>query len=360
MGKPLTILFDAERMKYPHTGLYYFCKELGNALLASAEKYQADLQFLLPASYSSEFPKGTAIKPIRFWHKLWQPNDTAIDVWHTTSQDSAYFPFHRKKPIVLTIHDLNYYHDERKPIAKRKAWLAQLQKKVDASSALVFISAYTAKDVQAHIDIKDKPYRIIYNGCTINDMQKGASSESTTVPEKLVDTPFIFSIGTIARKKNFHVLPALLVNNHYQLVIAGITQQPDYYKKIKQSAEALGVANRLIFTGPISDQDKQWYYAHCTAFAFPALSEGFGLPLVEAMYFGKPVFISAATSLPEIGGDVAYIFKDFSPSQMQADFAAGMTDFITHQRSEAVKKRAAEFSWESAAAAYWDLYRSLI
>lgn len=359
MGKPITILFDAERMKYPNTGLYYFCKELGNALLTSASSHQATMQFLLPASCSSEFPAGTIIKPIRFWYKFFMPDDASIDIWHTTSQDSAYFPFHRKKPIVLTIHDLNYYHDERKPIAKREAWLQQLQRKVDASAALVFISAYTAKDVQAHIDIKDKPYRIIYNGCTIKDRQNDVGSESTTVPNKLVDTPFIYSIGTIARKKNFHVLPALLVNNNYQLVIAGITQQPDYLKKIQDCAHDLGVADRLIFTGPISDQDKQWYYAHCTAFVFPSLSEGFGLPLVEAMHFGKPVFISAATSLPEIGGDAAYIFRDFSAEQMQADFAAGMADFITHQRSEAVKKRAAQFSWESAAAAYSEVYNQL-
>jgi glycosyltransferase involved in cell wall biosynthesis len=354
MGKPLTILFDAERMKYPHTGLYYFCKELGNALLASAARHQADMQFLLPATASSVFPEGTAIKPIRFWHKLWQPNDASIDVWHTTSQDSAYFPFHRKKPIVLTIHDLNYYHDERKPLAKRKAWLQTLQRKVDASAALVFISDYTAKDVQAHIDLKGKPYRIIYNGCTISN------TERIVDPAYQPTAPFIFSIGTIALKKNFHVLPALLLNNSYQLVIAGITQQPDYLKKIQQSAAALGVVDRLIFTGPVSDNDKQWYYAHCEAFVFPSLSEGFGLPLVEAMHFGKPVFISDATSLPEIGGDAAYIFKDFSPAQMQADFAAGMADFVTHHRSEEVKKRAALFSWEAAVAAYWDLYKSLL
>ena len=231
--------------------------------------------------------------------------------------------------------------------------MKELQRKVDASAALVFISAYTAKDVLAHIDIKDKPYRIIYNGCTI----------STTEPIKELayqrTAPLIFSIGTIAIKKNFHVLPALLLNNSYQLIIAGITQQPDYLRKIQQSAEELVVADRLIFTGPVSDNDKQWYYAHCEAFVFPSLSEGSGLPLVEAMHFGKPVFISNSTSLPEIGGDAVYIFKDFSPAQMQADFAAGMADFVTHHRSDEVKKRAALFSWEAAAAAYWDLYKSL-
>jgi len=353
MNKPTTILFDAERMKYPNTGLFYFCKQLAQSLITKAPEANAQVQLFLPSNQQQQFSGDTKILPIQFWYKYHLPVFKQIDIWHTTSQDSAYFPFHFKKPIVFTIHDLNYYHDERKSMAKRNNWLKQLQKKVDASSHIVFISEYTAKDVQAHIKLKGKPFSIIYNGCNFNE------TSLPTIPIHAPKEPYIFSIGTIALKKNFHVLPALLANNQMQLVIAGITQQPQYLEQIISEAKKWGVENRLIFTGAISENDKQWYYANCNAFVFPSLSEGFGLPLVEAMHFGKPIFISNATSLPEIAGDAAYIFPDFDPQHMQSVFEAGMKDFTANNREEKVKARAAFFNWDEAAAAYLNIYQQL-
>lgn len=353
MNKPTTILFDAERMKYPNTGLFYFCKQLAQSLITKAPEANAQVQLFLPSNQQQQFSGDTKILPIQFWYKYHLPVFKQIDIWHTTSQDSAYFPFHFKKPIVFTIHDLNYYHDERKSMAKRNNWLKQLQKKVDASSHIVFISEYTAKDVQAHIKLKGKPFSIIYNGCNFNE------TSLPTIPIHAPKEPYIFSIGTIALKKNFHVLPALLVNNQLKLVIAGITQQPKYLEQIISEAKKWGVENRLIFTGAISENDKQWYYANCSAFVFPSLSEGFGLPLVEAMHFGKPVFISNATSLPEIGGDAAYIFPDFDPQNMQSVFAAGIKDFEENNLAKKVKARAALFNWDEAAQAYLNIYQQL-
>lgn len=352
MNKPTTILFDAERMKYPNTGLFYFCKQLASSLLQTTIHSNTQFQLLMPGNQAHQFEAGTTILPIQFWYKFHLPIFKQVDIWHTTSQDSAYFPFHFKKPIVFTIHDLNYFHDQRKSIAKRNSWLKQLQKRVDASSHIVFISEYTAKDVETYIQLKGKPFSIIYNGCNFKE------SAQFSKPDHTPSTPFIFSIGTIAAKKNFHVLPALLANNELKLVIAGITQQTAYLQQIINEAKRWGVADRLIFTGAISENDKQWYYANCAAFVFPSLSEGFGLPLVEAMHFGKPVFISNATSLPEIAGDAAYIFPDFDPANMQAIFAAGMKDFSANNRTSKVMARAALFSWDEAAAAYLRIYQS--
>lgn len=353
MTKTTKVLFDAERMKYPHTGLFYFCKQLAQSLLKQTANTNTQLQLMIPSQQQHYFDATTHFLPIQFWYKYYLPQFNDIDIWHTTSQDSAYFPFHFKKPIVFTIHDLNYFHDQRKSLRKRQNWLKQLQKKVDASSYIVFISAYTAKDVQAHIDLKGKPYTIIYNGCNFDE------STLVTPPLQAPQTPFIFTIGTIALKKNFHVLPALLANNAFQLVIAGITQQATYLEQIMAEAKRWSVADRILFTGAISENDKQWYFANCAAFVFPSLQEGFGLPLVEAMYFGKPVFISNATSLPEIGGDAAYIFPDFDPSNMQAVFETGMQQF-DQKRSAAISARAAAFNWNHAASAYLTIYQSLV
>ncbi|MGR9847954.1 glycosyltransferase, partial [Escherichia coli] len=77
----------------------------------------------------------------------------------------------------------------------------------------------------------------------------------------------------------------------------------EYKKQIIAEAQQLGVANRLQFTGTITDADKIWYYKHALCLALPSLAEGFGLPVVEAMHWGTPLLLSQMGSIPEIAGD---------------------------------------------------------
>jgi glycosyltransferase involved in cell wall biosynthesis len=171
--------------------------------------------------------------------------------------------------------------------------------------------------------------------------------------------PFFFTIGTITEKKNFHVLPALLAGTDGILIIAGITQSEAYKQKIIQEAVKHQVEKRVIFTGPITENDKQWYLKNCEAFVFPSLTEGFGLPVVEAMFFGKPIFLSTYTSLPEIGGSVAYYFGSFAKDDMQQTIQQGLLHYHSTGASESIKARALIFSWKEAALKYLEVYRSL-
>ena len=117
--------------------------------------------------------------------------------------------------------------------------------------------------------------------------------------------------------------------------------------------------DRVVFTGAVSENDKQWYMQHCLAFVFPSLAEGFGLPVVEAMYFGKPLLLSSLSSLPEVGGDIAYYFNNFEPAHMQQVLADSLQHYATTKPAEAIKARAQRFSWQAAAKQYLDIYHSL-
>ena len=155
-------------------------------------------------------------------------------------------------------------------------------------------------------------------------------------------------------------MPLLKEFPEYKWIIAG----PDsrgYKAKIEQEAASFGVSDRIEFCGPVGDEAKLEYYANCTALLFPSLSEGFGLPVVEAMSLGKPVFLSNRTSLPEIGGIEAYYFKDFEPQTLLETFAAGIKDFENDPgKSIRMKAWAAQFTWEKAAAQYLEFYQKLL
>ena len=177
----------------------------------------------------------------------------------------------------------------------------------------------------------------------------------------LPNQKFIFSIGIINPRKNFLVLLNLLKRQkEFNLVIAGINTDA-YARTILDAAKTMSLSDRIFLPGAVEGSAKFWLYKNCEAFVFPSLSEGFGLPVIEAMSLGKPVFCSDKTSLPEIGGNEAFYWKNFESDSMNTVFEKGMKEY--HQdkeKAERIKKWASQFSWESAAREYWKLYAELL
>ncbi len=347
------IIFDCERMKYPHTGLYHFCHQLGNALRENAEENQAQLSFYVRASEQSAFGENANYIAQHSLHKFWLPSTRKYQVWHATYQGTQYYPYHRRIKIILTIHDLNFLYDEHKPEHKKLREIKKLQQKINRADHIVAISEFTKNDILTHLNTRKKPVSVIYNGCNFNHI-------GTPVrPENAPEGDFLYTIGTITDKKNFHVLPCLLQHNNLKLVISGIHQSQTYTDKIMAEANRWGVADRVVFTGSVSENDKQWYISHCRAFLFPSLAEGFGLPVIEAMHFGKAVILSTRTALPEIGGDCAYYFQDFEPATMQKTLEESLLHFDQAGDVEKIKNRARFFSWKNAANQYLRLYESI-
>lgn len=347
------ILFDCERMKYPHTGLYHFCLQLGNALIRNSDAALEKISFYMPAAAGKVFGDDVSYVTQNSFHKFLFPPVEKYDIWHGTYQGSNYVPSGAFVKKVLTIHDLNFlYEHEARPEKIRRS-LKKIQKQIDRADKICTISEYVKTDVLRHLNLRSKDVEVIYNGCNIKHI------ENLVPPLHHPVGPFIFTVGTITSKKNFHVLPSLLRSNDLQLIIAGIVQQEDYQSKIKEEAARLGVADRVVFTGSISDNDKEWYFKNCTAFAFPSIAEGFGLPVIEAMAFGKPVFLSTSTSLPEIGGNLAYYFKSFDTDDMDITFREGMEHFRKNATAAAIMERAGMFSWNKAALQYLKIYREI-
>ncbi|MBC8592572.1 glycosyltransferase family 4 protein [Oscillospiraceae bacterium N12] len=348
--KQTTVIFDCERMRYPNTGLYVFGKELVTAL--QKESFQRGKKLMIYARKSTVDDWGINIerkKVFKSLHKriLLTPKDTGL--WHSPFQLSHFFP--KGKKILLTIHDLNFLYELN--ANAQKAELFKLQKIVDKSVHIVAISQFVKNDILSHLDTKGKEVSVIYNGCSIFN---GRLQEPPIKPQK----KFLFSVGTVLPKKNFHVLPCLLQENDYELIIAGV--RSEYENKIIEEAQELGVSERVKIIGTIPEAEKHWYYKNCEAFLFPSVAEGFGLPVIEAMYYQRPIFLSLHTCLPEIGSHYAYYFnRDFDRKKMQEEFKEGMRDFSSgNMNQDAMKEHALGFSWANAAKQYWDIYEQLL
>ena len=114
--------------------------------------------------------------------------------------------------------------------------------------------------------------------------------------------------------------------------------------------------------GTVTENDKIYLYRNCSGFLFPSLVEGFGLPVIEAMRFGKPVFISDKTSLPEIGGELAFYWNDFNPDYMADIFISKMNAYKNN--IEDMKNKLIEYSnrydWKKSIKKYQELYLEIL
>lgn len=342
------IVIDCERMRHPNTGLYVFCDQLSRAVTASRVSGDEPLGFYVPARMAGCFGDGLYYRRHNTLDKLCLVHSRRYKVWHSSYQLTRYMPHDAE--ILLTVHDLNFIYE--KPLAKQRKYLRRLQRNVDRASRIVAISDFTRRDLLNHADVGGRRVDVVYNGCT-------AYAGSLVRPAEMPDRPFIFTVGTVLPKKNFHVLPCLLAGNDFELLIAGI--RSGYEQQIMDEARRWGVADRVKVLGPVDEAVKHWYLANCLAFAFPSVAEGFGLPVIEAMAYGKPVFLSDHTCLPEIGGDMAYYFNhDFDPEAMQREFASGLDDYAGGgKRPEDIKAYARSFTWDKAAQQYWAIYREM-
>ncbi len=341
-----------ERLRNPNAGLGQYCLQLGRALAAQPVSQAHHFECYLPDYLTGILGAAFSYRATRKWHKL-TGVATEASLWHCMHQDSAYWPASNKTAVVMTIHDLNFMERADYSNWRKGQKRQQLQRKVNRCQGLVYISEFVKNTVHQHLKLPAGiQEKVILNGVSV---------EAPTKPGKdTTGKPYLFSIGLHPKKNYAAALPILKSNPEYQWIIAG-KDSKGYQAELEKAATALGVNHQLSFSGVVTEQGKWHLYKDCTALIFPSLSEGFGLPVLEAMAFGKPAFISNRTSLPEIGGKEAYYFTSFEPEHIQQVFSEGMKSIKNDpKKPQRLKEHAAKFNWQNAAKDYLQFYQQII
>lgn len=345
------LLLELEKLKVPASGLGQVCLHLAEHVLRQRPPGW-DVTAYVPRSRVGAFGDGPGVRylPHSALHKVLPATRAPVDVWHCLHQQSRYGPPRPGTRLVLTVHDLNFL--QKYTGLRRARALAAVQRLIDRASVVTFISRFTEEDVRRHLDLREKPTRVIHSGNSL------VARPDAPRPAFAPPGPFLLALGIIGPKKNFHVLVPFLraLGPGRALVVAGDASGP-YAERIRQLARAEGLADRVVLPGSVGDEARYWLYANCDALLFPSLAEGFGLPVIEAMSLGKPVFCSDRTSLPEAGGPEAYYWTDFDPRAMREVFERGMSEVAADPaKPERLRRWAARFTWERCARAYWSVY----
>lgn len=277
------------------------------------------------------------------------------DVWHSVNQNTKVEP-HHNIPYVLTIHDVNFIEEISSDLNHPRN--RRFIEKLNRANAITYISEYAKQSTHASFDVPKVPEYVIYNG----NPSEAALDLSKYTPVNKPEGNYLFTIGDFWERKNFHLLVEMMPYlSDFKLIIAGNNDRP-YAEKVRERITALKVEHRVTLAGRISDEEKQYHLKNATAFVFPSLREGFGLPPIEAMRFGTPVFLANATSLPEIGGDAAFYWKNFNPEDMASEVQKGLNTFQKNKEihTQKLEQQAALFNWNTAAKQYLEVYKSLL
>lgn len=345
------VTLDMDKLRNLHSGLGQYCLCLGRAL-EKQNNYDLALNYLIPDEAVNLLGNDAKYEVINWKNRIFK-NATACDVWHFTHQEPKYFPGAEKIKKIITVHDLNFLFKYRG--LKQRIKTERLQNLLGQMDSIVSISHFTKQMLIEKLNMAEKKITVIYNGCSL--IENPTSLKPVNAPAG----KFVFTIGIVAEKKNFGVLIPWIEKNKdgLILIIAG-SAKSIYAQRLMQLVKQKKLSNRIFFVGEINEEHRSWYYKNCEAFVFPSLSEGFGLPVVEAMSFGKPVFLNRATSLPEIGGEQAFYWENFDTEYMQQIFDNAMSSYNANlEKRKLIQKWASKFSWKNAAQEYLNIYKTL-
>jgi glycosyltransferase involved in cell wall biosynthesis len=348
---PRHLLISLGKSSPDDGGIFEFSSQLAQRLVPRLPQWQQrwnlHLSFHVRKHLMGCFGDHVAYLPLRRVQRWVHLPRQRVALWHSTHQLNPFKPPLATTQRLVTVHDLNYrWHANPTAAAREHRRMQGLLKRADH---LVAISHHTEQDIQTHLDWLG-PLEVIYNGA--QDLRHVAHQP---VPGLSAHRPFLFHLSRMTPSKNPQsILDLAQFWPDMQFLMCGAPSE---------DAKALAATNQLpnvTFALGISNEQKAWAYAHCSGFLFPSLTEGFGLPPIEAMHFGKPVFLSDRTCLPEIGGDAAHYFESFSPAAMKAVVELGLLRHHQEGRQQQVMEHAQRFNWDQAAQHYMSLYERLL
>jgi alpha-1,3-rhamnosyl/mannosyltransferase len=303
------------------------------------------------------------VLPDPLWH-LWAAGAANRECDVFLSTNSYLTPWFLRIPTAVIVYDLVAFQ----PGAAAQRRAARIERVtishgLKRSEAVVCISESTRRDLVFRFPWVEERSTVVPLAADPRFARHHSEAELNAVRQRYwVEEPFVLTVGTLEPRKNLvrvieahAALPQPLREGH-PLVLVG----PRGWESEAIVARAAAAGSTVRVLGQVPDEDLSLLYAACTAFCYPSLYEGFGLPLLEAMAAGAACVTSNVSSLPEVGGDAALYVDPVSVEEIRSALETLLTsDAKRAELGERAARRAAGFSWDRTAASILETMRSL-
>ena len=292
------------------------------------------------------------------WERGTGPAPRGVDLVHAPT---PMFPPRRGRPLVVTVHDaVPWTHPETLTRRGVRWHRAMVERAGGVADAVVVPTAAVAEELARHVTMRRPPVVV----------GEGVSGALTPPPDAieratslgLPEGDYVLTLATIEPRKGLDVLLAAMARPgapQVPLLVAG--QAGWGGVDVAEQAEALGLGDRVRLLGRLPDADLAVVLGRAAVLAAPSRAEGFGLPVLEAMAAGLPVVSSDAPALAEVGGGATVTVPVGDADALAAALAEVLgSATLRASLAETGRRRAAGFSWESAARTLWDTYARLL
>lgn len=278
----------------------------------------------------------------------------------------GYLSLRTSVPQVGVLHDLNFIHRPGDlPFLTRHYYRYFFRKFAEKAERIITVSEHSKQDIISNYQVPGKRIDVVYNGA--QEIYRPLSNEVREAVRQEITggKPYFVFIGSIHPRKNVDRLLAAFDifraqhGREFKLLIVG---SPMFRTgEVKNRLKQMQYREDVHFTGRLEPEALHRVLGSATALAFVSLFEGFGIPVVEALYCDVPVLTSKAASLPEVAGDAALLVD---PLDVNA-IAGGMKKLAEEPglRKTLIEKgrvQRKKFSWDQTAEGVWDSLHQVI
>lgn len=290
--------------------------------------------------------------------------------------DLMHFPhfnvplFYRKK-FIVTIHDLILIHFPTIKNTTRNSFLYQckflayrwvINSAISRSEKIITVSEFTKKDILANYkNIVTGKICVTYEACE-DFCLLSPNKDGEILKKYAIIKPYLIYVGNAYPHKNLERLVmafSLLSNKFPDLQLALVGKEDFFYQRLKKLVEKNKIKN-IVFVGFVPDLELDILQHTATAYIFPSLYEGFGLPPLEAMAKGTPVISSDHQCMQEILGDSAYYFNgEIEKEIVNAIEKVLKDDVLKNKLITAGYEQIKKYSWEKMAKETLEVYKNI-
>jgi len=278
-----------------------------------------------------------------------------------------FFAFSKNKNIkkIITIHDISFYNFPEFYSKKSILWhkIININKILKHFDYIITVSNNTKYDIVKTFNIDESKIKTIYLG---TDEPKYNIEESKIRSEikQISKKQYLLNINTTEPRKNIESIIKSFIElknsgelKETLLIIAGGAGKS--YYKILEMIEACNYKDDIKILNYISEEEKQYLYQNAKVILFPSFYEGFGLPIIEAQKYGKPVITSSNSSMSEICNCNSILINPYNINEMKFAIINLLNDEIYEKYANLSLKNSKNFTWENCAINTLQLFNSL-
>lgn len=325
------------------TGVHRFAYNLSKALVKAGVECRVIMPSM-PIVSSYDISGFDIVKYGSFTGHFWE--QVILPIYMRKHKKDLLLNFTSLGPIavsnkIITIHDLAFIENPSW-YSKSYVLLYKLLTPLSAKTSkhIITVSDFSKREIIKKLKVKESKISVIYNAADV------CLREDETILKK-IPPKYVLAVSSIDPRKNFErLIKACTLIPDYKLVVAG--EANPVFKQVNISE----THNNVFFVGRVTDAELTTLYKNATAFIYPSLYEGFGIPPIEAMAYGCPVVVSDIEVLHEVCRDAALYVDPYDVNQIahtisQIIDGAGLQEELKVKGYNNIKR----FNWQNSSIA---------